>query len=167
MTPEAVFDISYPEQSRQNLPSDLRRSRFIAFFAALVSQVGVCYELFRLFRSDSMYKLAHNGQVCYLQAVLNDFFDEGDRRIYIKNRVIHEPLFFYAPAAQRQPYFYTNAPVVYFYGGAAANPADFTVYVPLDLKPADPNALEAFLIRMRGQIDYYKIYCKAYQIVFV
>src|SRR5690606_12863694 len=119
----------------------------------------------------SMYRLNHNSQVCSLKAVLNDAFDTDLRRITIQNATIKEPLWFYEPGDEKPVYFYEVAdesPVYFrseseFMGGGS----DFTVLVPLDLKPVSEVELNAYLIRMRALIDYYKLYCKAYTIEFI
>ena len=41
--------------------------------------------LFDANRAADLYVLSHNGQCCYLQAALNDLFDNALRRIYISN----------------------------------------------------------------------------------
>ncbi|QYS86300.1 hypothetical protein JJC03_15445 [Flavobacterium oreochromis] len=123
------------------------------------------------FRKESLYKLDHNSQICNLQAVLNDIFDNTERRIIIRNAVLREPLWFYEPEENKPVLFYEesdNKPVYFreeseFIGDGA----DFLVLVPINLKPTNTQEENAFLIKMRAQLDYYKLFVKNYKILWV
>jgi len=65
------------------LPVSLRTSTFIAFLFSFVVSIQRLYVAFMNYRKDVAYRMNHNSQVCYLQAVLNDNFDFIQRRIYI------------------------------------------------------------------------------------
>jgi hypothetical protein len=106
-----------------------------------------------------------------MQAVLNDSFDNVLRRIIIKNAVIKSPLWFYEPEENKPVKFYEvsdNKPV-YFREEAEflSDGADFTVLVPVDLKPKTPQEETALIIKMKAQIDYYKLFVKNYSILWV
>jgi len=113
----------------------------------------------------------HNSQICFLQAVLNDSFDNIQRRIIIRNATLREPLWFYEPEENKPVLFYEpsdNKPVYFreeseFIGDGA----DFLVLVPIDLKPNTLQEETAFLIKMKAQIDYYKLFVKNYKILWV
>jgi len=123
------------------------------------------------FRRQALYKVNHNSQICYLQAVLNDSFDNVQRRIIIRNAILREPLWFYEPEENKPVLFYEesdNKPVYFreeseFIGDGA----DFLVLVPMDLKPTNAQEENALLIKMKAQIDYYKLFVKNYIILWV
>ena len=50
---------------------------------AAVTPLNYIHTRFLEFRKDAAYRLNHNGQVCYLRAVLNDTFDPELRRITV------------------------------------------------------------------------------------
>ena len=54
---------------------------------AAVSPLQYLHTRFILWKRESDYRLEHNGQVCYLRALLNDKFDPIDRRITITETV--------------------------------------------------------------------------------
>ena len=65
------------------LPTFWRKPLLATLAYAMVSPLGYLHTRFVLFRRDTVYRLTHNGQVCYLRAVLNDQFDPIERRITI------------------------------------------------------------------------------------
>ena len=65
------------------LPTFWRRPILATLAYAMVSPLGYLHTRFVLFRRDTVYRLTHNGQVCYLRAVLNDTFDPIERRITV------------------------------------------------------------------------------------
>lgn len=65
------------------LPTFWRKPIFATLAYAMVSPLAHLYTRFVLFRRATIYRLDHNGQVCYLRAVLNDQFDPIARRITI------------------------------------------------------------------------------------
>ena len=60
------------------LPTFMRRRRLFAFVRALCAPLYLgkdsLYQRFLEMRGDHIYRLSHNGQVCYLRAALNDAF---------------------------------------------------------------------------------------------
>ncbi len=149
----------------------LRKAKQIKWLQAILSPIVVLHNDFLSFRLSSLYKVKHNSQVVYLQAVLNDTFDPIFRRIRIANAVIKEPVWFYEPQDDKPVWFYEpqdDKPVYFleeseFAGGGV----DFTVLVPRDLQPVDNSQLSALLTKMKAQIDYYKLYSKNYEIKWV
>ena len=89
------FDIDYNASAWQNLPVRLRQAVMYAWCKVVVSPVIYLAGLFAVNRNANLYNLAHNGQVCYLTAVLNDTFDSTLRRIYISDPAYIDPLFIY------------------------------------------------------------------------
>lgn len=69
-----IFTIDFDKWIATMLPTFLRRRRVFAFCRALCSPVVWLYGEFLNARSDHIYRLTHNGQVCYLRAALNDAF---------------------------------------------------------------------------------------------
>lgn len=63
------------------LPTFWRKPLLATLAYAMVSPLGYLHTRFVLFRRDTVYRLTHNGQVCYLRAVLNDQF-RPDRAAY-------------------------------------------------------------------------------------
>ncbi len=73
-----IFDIDFNKWIALMLPTFMRRRRLFAFVRALCAPLYLgknsLYQCFLEMRGDHIYRLSHNGQVCYLRAALNDAF---------------------------------------------------------------------------------------------
>ena len=166
-----VYNINWRKFIIENLEVDLRRVKTVKWLEVLFKPIIWLHIEFLAFRTQALYKVNHNSQICYLQAVLNDSFDNIQRRIIIRNAILREPLWFYEPEENKPVLFYEesdNKPVYFreeseFIGDGA----DFLVLVPIDLKPTNTQELNALIIKMEGQLNYYKLYVKNYIILWV
>lgn len=74
-----IFEIDFDKWIATMLPTFLRLRRVFAFCRALCSPLYLgeagLYPRFLQTRADHIYRLCHNGQVCYLRAALNDAFN--------------------------------------------------------------------------------------------
>lgn len=77
------YEVNFKRFALLLLPTFWRRPILATIAYAMVSPLSYLHTRFVLFRRDSVYRLTHNGQVCYLRAVLNDQFDPIERRITI------------------------------------------------------------------------------------
>lgn len=160
-----TWSINYSGFVEQLLPPDLRRERILALLACLVFPLKEVNYLFVDFTGTINYWSAFNGQVVYLEHLLNDLFDEAERRIYIDDPVGIEhlppvvynkvedhdgPIVYNKSEAQDGPYLYNE---VEFDGMP-----DFVVMVPQDL---DYTAFEPYL---RAIINKYRLASKRYVI---
>ena len=91
----ALFDIDYGALVPQMLPVKLRSAIMTAWLQCLITPVKWLYGFFSVNRTANLYVLAHDGQVCYLEAALNDTFDNTGRGIYITDGPFRDPLFLY------------------------------------------------------------------------
>lgn len=81
------YDVNFKRLALLLLPTFLRRPLLAAFAYAFVSPLQYLHTRFILWKRESDYRLEHNGQVCYLRALLNDKFDPIERRITITETV--------------------------------------------------------------------------------
>lgn len=164
-----VYQIQWPVLIKRLLIIVLRKPTIEAFLKALTAHSTALHTEFKEFRLNCLYRINHNSQICYMEAVLNDYFDSNLRRIRIVNVTFKEPIYFYEPEENREVFHYEpedNKSVYYrdddeFTGDGV----DFVVMVPPDLQPVTESAEIALKTRMSGQIDYYKLYSKNYKIV--
>ncbi len=91
----SFYDINYDVLRTQLLPVRLRKARTKAWLGCLLSPVKWLHNQFRANRLSTLYYLAHNGQIAYLEAALNDVFDPATRGIYITDGLYEDPLFTY------------------------------------------------------------------------
>lgn len=167
----AIYNMNWDNFILDNLPIAQRRPITLKWLKVIFKCIARLHLEFLDFRNNTLYKVNHNSQICYLQAVLNDSFDNAQRRIIIKNAVLRQPLWFYEPEENKPVLFYEESDdkTVYFREESEfiGDGADFTVLVPIDLKPINTQEENAFMIKMRGQIDYYKLFVKNYIILWV
>lgn len=77
------YNVNFKRLALLLLPTFWRKPLFAALLYSLVSPLNMLYVRFKKFRQQSIYRITHNGQVCYLRAVLNDTFDPIERRIAV------------------------------------------------------------------------------------
>lgn len=87
------FDINYDSLNFQLLPVRLRKQRMLAWVRCLTVPIRWLHNLFMSNREINQYFLAHNGQVCHLEKVLNDAFDSVSREIVITDGEYEDPVF--------------------------------------------------------------------------
>lgn len=164
-----VYNINWATLGWNFLPVALRRPLLFGFVRSLLRPVELLHGEFLTFRTESLYKVRHNSQIVYMEAVLNDAFDPELRRIRIANAVFKTPVYFYEPEENREVWFYEPADnnPVYFneQNEFAGDGVDFSVLVPPALQPGTEPAELAMLTKMRGLVDNYKLYSKNYNIL--
>ena len=73
-----IYQVNFDKWILSVLPSFLRHSLMFAFLRAMCKPITAdstgIYPRFLTARKEHLYRLAHNGQVCYLRAALNDAF---------------------------------------------------------------------------------------------
>lgn len=160
------FDIDYEILVRTLLPVDIRTEEDEAWLNALVSGVDTLHGDFAAKRRDDLYGLGINGEVCKLEKVLNDVFDNGSRRIYIDDPEYFDPIYVFQDDEDKPVYVATDgelpvvgydAPVYAFqdeevYSGGGLQ---FKVMVPADI-----TLTAAVLGRMQALINLYRLVSK-------
>lgn len=94
----SYYDVDFPALIKMLLPVRLRKITTMNWLKCLITPVQELYDKFTQNRNANIYTLTHNGQVVYLQAVLNDVFDPISRGIYIVDDNIADALFVYLPS---------------------------------------------------------------------
>jgi hypothetical protein len=84
----SVYDIKIKRFALLLLPTALRKPLLAGLVQSAVQGCNVLYGEFMRWRNDRNYRLWHNGQVCYLRAVLNDTFDQTGRRITVDDDAV-------------------------------------------------------------------------------
>lgn len=165
MRSEKTYSIAHSKLTLWNLPIDWRKPKMIQWVDMLISPIVVLYNDFLNYRKQKIYRLTHNSQVCFLQAVLNDAFDADLRRIRIQNGRFLRAVYFYTPPEERPVYFDTQ----YFYDpdDLATEGADFIICIPIDLQPSNTIALESYLSDVKALTNSYKLASKTYYIKWI
>lgn len=86
------FSLNFSILRRQLLPVRMRTNKHQAWLRALTHPIQKLYEAFVANRNANNYYLVHNGQICHMEAVLNDRFDSL-RRFAIRNGPFFDPIY--------------------------------------------------------------------------
>ena len=158
-----MFNLDFNKVVVWLLPRIVRTVFNVVWLKALLQPIVGIYtgiDGFINYRNDVYYKLNHNGQVCYLEAALNENLDFIERRIFLTDAggdvitLLHrdsdeEPLVLQDDA--------TGAFVLHndsaYYGGRY----DFVVNIPYQFSEAD-------IYQLRALVNYYKLAGKRYDI---
>ncbi len=73
-----MFNIDYKRLLVLLLPTFLRKPFVFGLLRAAIVPLETLHKRFSTNRQANNYRLSHNGQVCYLQAALNDNFKSGN-----------------------------------------------------------------------------------------
>lgn len=152
-----VFVIQWYRFVENLVPNLVKKSLLLAFINSAFAPIRSKYEVFLQWKAESEYKVRHNGQICYLQKLLNDQFDNYHRRIIVENTPPKETLNVYYPQENRPIYAYNERPFFMYNEDDYFNEFDFTVLIPEEIVP------NTHLIR--NEVEFYKLYSKNYQII--
>lgn len=165
-----VYSINIGRLIKLSLPTFLRSNTTLAYLNAVYAPIKERYIAFTTYKNDAIYRVSHNGSITLLQKVLNDAFDNDERRIYIRNIEKTDIDRFYPFAANKEFGFYDDGNVqkgFYYIFGNQSGSADFTVHIPIEYQPQNANELQAYLIKVGAVINYYKLYAKKYKIEWI
>lgn len=77
------YDVDFKCLVLSLLPPKLRRPAIGAYCYCIITPICKLYDRFIAYRKDVYFRLYHNGQICYLRALLNDMLDTEQRRIEV------------------------------------------------------------------------------------
>jgi len=151
------YNINFASLARLLLPSVMRSAvKINSILRAIVKPLQTLNNRFNLLRTRTDYQVLFDSRVIYLEKLLNDFFDNSLRRIYIGDgSLVPRPEFIYNIVENRPPVFIYNRaeaqPPVYMRNRAeSVSSLDFIVYVPLGiLNPQNEQQIRAWVNRYR------------------
>ena len=150
------YAISFERLIAHLLPTFLRTPSLLAYVGALIAPINTLWRALTKYRTDTLYRVTHTGQVVYLQKVLNDRFDKAERRITIRDGIINEPTYLY-PSHEAKPIHLDHT--IYTREELAFKDVDFVVVLPSELLLTAEEEL-----RMNALISAYKLATKTYTI---
>ena len=155
-----MFQLDYQRLIAMLLPFSLRKEIMLAWLNTLLSPVKGLYIDFLKYRNQANYKMEHNGQVVYLQKVLNDRFDPDDKRIRIRDGSKYDSVYVFR--ANENKVQYLNKIYLYDHLSYGDTGADFQVYVPADIPIWEKSSLK---VELRSLLNYYKLAGKRYKLI--
>jgi len=136
MTNVKRYIINYTKLVEQRIPEDFRKDKAIAFFKVFVSPFVLIYNSLLSFRTLLLYKLSITPQVVYLEKMLNDRYDDTERRIYITDGKEYTPLFLYQKSELKPTFLFLKSEtgflktLLYLKNETGQFTFDFVVHVP-------------------------------------
>lgn len=159
-------EINFNRLVSWHIPNWLRKNRTVLLALALIWPIKQLHSSLLSFMAAKLYRLSHNGQVCYLEKVLNDAFDPTLKRIWIGNFEGAERIYFWPEVDRRDVDFST---VQFFWADIdyADSGIDFTVHLPAFTQPRSLNIITtpSQLAYLKALTDEYKLAGKRYNIV--
>lgn len=149
------FNVNWKKLAILLTPTLLRSELIKACIELLMEGINDVHYNWLQFRKSNIYMLAHNSQVCYLRASLNDRFDNELRRIVLIDGNKYQRKYIYTDQEQKPKFLGT----IFIHGDEDYQDTgvDFIVQVPTDI---------IFNINeMKGLIDFFKLASKRYKIV--
>jgi len=149
------YNVDFKKLTVLLLPLAVRRVKLVNFFNVFMSPIIIIYDNWMIFRSENVFKLNHNAQVCYLRKALNDLFDPQQRRIYIEDgsRFVREYLYTQAELKPK----YMGGITLYLNSDYSDTGVDFVVRAPQSVIGTSLDSLIA-------SISFYKLGGKRYKI---
>lgn len=163
-----IYTVDYERLITLMQPTFLRKSKMQAYLNSVLKPVKTLYNAFMIYKDDAIYRVSHNGSITLLQKVMNDKFDNTERRIFIKNVQRKDSLRLYTLATGKQVGVYTPPKNALRSGfDFDTESYDFVVHIPIEYQNEDEVLLNKFLIKVRAQLDYYKLFAKKYDIQWI
>ena len=165
-----VYNLNWNSIGVELLPRVLRQPKWAAWLLAVFKPNSNLHTQFINYRRKSNYKIDHTPQVFSMENVLNDAFDQGQRRIYITDGVYLSALYFYNPEENNPVHFYNpeepeQHPRFYDPQELEQLDVDFVVVLPLEFENVYTEDSPQML-RLRSLVDTYRLPDKTYQIQF-
>jgi hypothetical protein len=169
-----VYNINWNTLGVHLLPMDLRKPKFSALLRSFFKPNQNLHTRFINYRREINYKIDHTPQVFSMEKVLNDSFDQIERRIYITDGFYLENVYFFNPEENSPIHFYNpeepeEPPRFYDPSELAQLDVDFIVVLPFvagsranaSFAPGTPQYL-----RLKSLVDTYRLPDKTYQIIY-
>lgn len=158
-----MFNIDFNKQAELNLPVEKRQPIMLSVvYWCMKGCKDIHAQLINLFNNTSYY-LDFNGQTIYMEHVLNDKFDPGNRGIYIDNITDKTFQFLYNKSENKDIRYVYNksegkAPTYFKNKVENYSKFDFVVYVPLNAYSAvDEKQIKALVNKYKYAGKNYKI----------
>lgn len=160
------YDVNIKRLALLMLPTFMRKKGIASLTYSSVSGLAYVNKLFSEFRNEVEYELTHNFQTCYLRALLNDYYDQLDRRITItEEQARYGSAFIYNRSVN------DNEPVtmrgvgegmlINRRGFSGINSLDFWINIPGELRGEIDEA------RLRAIVNRFKLASKRFGINYV
>lgn len=166
-----LFNTDYQAVAKDQIRPKHRATNQSPWFKALVLPLVHLNRLFYRFRESAFYQLQHDSRKISIEKVLNDSYDNNQRRIYIENVIPKSQPYLYEKDDQRPLYLYEpeDEQPVYLTDNSAVelNTINFTVFLPVAIQAAGDSEQRKQNIKINSLINLYKLAGKNHSIQWV
>ena len=152
------YKINFNKLVIQLLPTFLRKPRMIAFISLFSNELTKLHNAWLVKKSQDETWLNHDSQVCKLRKILNDEFDDLQRRIIITDGQLHERKYIYTLGEKKPKYLgkiFIRQNTDY-----ADTGIDFFVVVPVEIN------IEQNKYKLEAWVNRYRLASKRYKIIY-
>ena len=151
-----LLAIDFKKLADMVLPTFLRPDINVLFIKTFMPAITNLQDRFFTVREANLYRLNHNGQVCYLRKVLNDAFSSRNKDFIILDYIPNGKwVYAYDDALRDTQLMITDLPETLIYSDEVIGDyANFIVKIPMNLK-SDDN-----LNRIKSLVNSYKLLSK-------
>ncbi len=150
------YKINFDKLVVMLLPTFLRKPRMIAFLSLFSGELTKLHNAWLVKKTADETWLNHNSQVCKLRKILNDEFDDLQRRIKITDGQLYERKYVYTLGEKKPVY---GKVFLRQNSDYADSGFDFYVIVPMDLN------IEQNKYKLEALINRYKLASKRDKII--
>ena len=152
------YDFDIIKYAQYVLRPSLRKRKIFAIISIFLLPLIFIYTLFKSYRKQAINKLNINGQVIYIEKVLNDRFFLKNREIYITDIAGEESYLYHRREEQIPSYLYKRGEGVgknhIRQRGAGNYSGNYVVNIP--------SFLSAYECEIKNLIEYYKTAGRTY-----
>lgn len=167
---QQIYRYDLSKLVRRLMPPRIRSPFNLNWYETLLSGINYSQDRFNDFKDQSLVELSYNGQTIYLEKMLNDRFDYTLRRISIIHEESNDVYWFNESELQAPSYLYNESESGITSGYSNTyihNEGENTSTLPdVDFMVKAPLSLSSMEVRMRSEIDKYRLGGKIYQIIF-
>ena len=152
------YKINFNKLVVQLMPTFLRQPRMIAFISLFSAELTKLHNAWLIKKSQDEIWLQHNSQVCKLRKILNDEFDDIERRIKITDGQLYDRQYIYTIGEKKPKYLgkiFIRQNTDY-----ADTGIDFFVIVPTNIN------IEQNKYKLEALINRYRLASKRYKIIY-
>ena len=152
------YKINFNRLVVQLMPTFLRQPRMIAFISLFSAELTKLHNAWLIKKSQDETWLQHNSQVCFLRKILNDEFDDLQRRIKITDGQLYDRQYIYTLGEKKPKYLgkiFIRQSTDY-----ADTGIDFFVIVPTNIN------IEQNKYKLEALINRYRLASKRYKIIY-
>lgn len=154
------YRIDYKRLAELLLPTFLRRNIIISFLRVMIIPIIDIYNEFTTYKNAVSKRLDFNGQVMYLEKMLNEEFKLVSNTIYISDATTIPVLYLHHTAELQIPlYLWANKGGILIRKSEVDFSGDFIINVPVALNTAES------MTKIKTIVDHYKYTGKRYKII--